>query len=84
MASKMNISKFQLYMKHSRTLVKARALTVVLMKTFCSFNFINISNALGNITQSRLSNLCSIGIDLILEDKRFENIIGEFIKFYAK
>jgi len=82
-ASKMNISKFHLNMKYSRTLVGAKALTVVLMRSLCNFRSSDISSVLGNITQSRISKLSSIGIELIGTEEKYESIIGEFINFYA-
>ncbi|MCB2353198.1 transposase [Clostridium estertheticum] len=82
-ASKMNVSKIQLYMKYSRNLVIAKALTVVLMRSLCNFKSSDISSALGNITQARISMLSTIGINLIGTNKKFENIIGDFIKCYA-
>ena len=82
-ASKMNISKFQLYTKYSRKFVKAKALTVVLMKSFCNFKSREISSTLGNISQSRVSKLSTIGINLIGTEEKFENIINDFIKCHA-
>jgi len=82
-ASKMNISKIHLYMKYSRKLVAAKALTVVLMRSLCNLKSSDISSTLGNITQSRVSKLSSIGIDLIGTDKKYEDIIYDFIKCYA-
>jgi len=82
-ASKMNISKFHLNIKYSRKLVGAKALMVVLMRGLCNFKFSDISSALGNITQARVSQLTSIGIELIGTDEKYESIIGEFIKFHA-
>jgi putative transposase len=82
-ASKMNISKISLYMKYSRKLVNAKALTVVLMRSLCNFKASDISIALGNITQARVSRLSTIGIELIGTEANYENIIGDFIKCYA-
>ena len=82
-ASKMNISKIHLYMKYSRSLVQAKALVVVLMRSLCDFKSIDISSTLGNITQARISKLSTIGIELIGTNEKFENIIGDFIKCYA-
>jgi len=79
----MNISKIHLYMKYSRGLVKAKALVVVLMRSLCNFKSIDISTALGNITQSRVSKLSSIGIELIEIEEDYKNIIEDFIKCYA-
>ena len=82
-ALKMNISKIHFNIKYSRKFVGARALAVVLMRSLCNFKSSDISNKLGNITQSRISRLSSIGIELIGTDEKYENIIGEFIKCYA-
>jgi putative transposase len=82
-ASRMNISKTHLNMKYSRKLVQAKALAVVLMRSLCDFKSSDISSILGNITQSRVSKLSTIGIDLIGTDEKFENIIHDFIECYA-
>jgi len=82
-ASKMNISKIHLYTKYSRKLVHAKALTVVLMRSFCNFKSSDISGILGNITQSRISKLSTIGIELIGSEEKYENIIYDFIKSHA-
>lgn len=82
-ASRMKVSKIHLYMKYSRKLVQAKALTVVLMRSLCNFKSSDISSTLGNITQARVSKLSTIGIELIGTDEKFENIINDFIKCYA-
>ncbi|WP_253200746.1 transposase [Clostridium sp. CF012] len=82
-ALKMNISEFHFITKYSRKLVGVKALTVVLMRSLCNFKFSDISSALGNITQARVSQLTSIGIELIGTEKKYESIIEDFIKFYA-
>ncbi|MBZ9606921.1 transposase [Clostridium estertheticum] len=82
-ASKMNVSKTHLYMKYSRKLVRAKALTVILMRSLCNFKSSDISSTLGNITQSRVSKLSTIGIELIGTEEKYENIIMDFIKRYA-
>ncbi len=81
--SKMDISKFHLNIKYSRKLVSAKALTVILMRSLCDFKFSDISSVLGNISQARLSKLSNIGIELIGNEQKYENIIGEFIECYA-
>ena len=82
-ASKMDISKGNLYTKHGRKFVKARALAVVLMRSLCNFKCSDITRMLGNITQARISRLSTIGIELIRTEEKYENIFGEFIKYYA-
>lgn len=82
-ASKMDISEIHLHMKYSRNLVHSKALAVVLMKSLCNFKSSDISSILGNITQSRVSKLSTIGIELIGTDEKYENLIEDFIKCYA-
>jgi len=83
-AASLNISKFHLNTKYSRKFVGARALAVVLMRGLCNFKLIDISRMLGNITHSRISKLCSIGIELIETDENFQNIMLEFTNCYSK
>ena len=82
-ASKMNISKILLSTKYSRKPVHARALTIVLMRSLYNFKSSDISSLLGNITQARISKLTSIGIELIAAEKKYENIIEDFINCYS-
>ncbi|HEY8889957.1 MAG TPA: transposase [Clostridium sp.] len=82
-ASRMKISKIHLYMKYSRKIVQAKALTVVLMRSLCNFKSSDISRTLGNISQARVSRLSTIGIELIGAEEKYENIISEFIKCHA-
>lgn len=42
----------------------------------------DICRLLGNITQSRVSKLCSIRFKLMDEDERYKNILNEFITQY--
>ncbi len=82
-ASVMDISKAQLYMKYSRKLVEAKALVVVLMRSLCDFKSSIICSIFGNITQARVSKLSSIGIELIRTDEKYKNIFEDFIKHYS-
>jgi putative transposase len=79
--NKMSISKRALSMKWSRKLVEAKALLIVLMRSLCNFRCSTICNILGNITQTRVSVLSSIGIELIMNDKRYLDFIDEFINY---
>ena len=66
-----------------KSIIAAKALAIVLMKSLCNFTSSDITSVLGNITQARISKLSSIGIDLITEEKKYENIIGDFIEYFA-
>lgn len=50
------------------------------MRRFCDFKEKQICEVIGNITQSRISRLCSIGLEVICKEERYKNIIDDFIK----
>lgn len=81
-SAKTGVDKFKLYIKNSHSNTKARALCVLLMRGLCNFKCSDICKSLGNITQSRVSSLCSMGINIIDTDPQFKNIINNFILTY--
>lgn len=80
--SKMDISDTKLHSKHSRSMVEVKALLVFMMRSLCNFKCKDICKVLGNITQSRVSMLSSIGIELI-DEERYRGMVNEFISCYA-
>lgn len=82
-ASKMNMSELKLHMKYNRELVEVKALIVVLMRSLCNYKCSDICKVFGNISQVRVSELSSIGIKLIDENKKYSNIVNEFIECYG-
>jgi putative transposase len=79
-ALKMNISKVKLHMKNSKAIVEAKALLVLLMRCVCNYKCSDICRTLGNITQSRVSKLCSIASELIDKEEKYRRIVEVFIK----
>jgi len=82
-ASKLSILEIKLHMKYSRELVEAKALIVLLMRSLCNFKCSDICKVLGNISQVRVSELSSIGINLIDRNDKYKGIVKEFIECYA-
>lgn len=80
--SKMGVSEEKVRGKHSRSLVEIKALLVFMMRSLCNYNCSDICKLLGNISQSRVSMLSSIGIK-ILDEEKYRNIVSEFIQCYA-
>lgn len=76
---RMNISKLKLHMKNSRKAVEAKALLVLLMRSLCNYKCSDICRILGNITQSRVSKLCSIATELIDSNEQFRLIVSDFL-----
>lgn len=81
-ANKLGIPRISLCLKGSKNLVEAKALIVVIMRSLCNLKCVDICNALGNITQMRVSNLSSIGIKLIYDGK-YGDFMQEFISSHA-
>ncbi|WP_373899406.1 transposase [Haloimpatiens sp. FM7315] len=78
-AKETGIKKIMLYIKNKKNTVKARALTALLMRCLCDYKCKDICKTLGNITQSNVSRLCYIGVNIMLTNKKYENIIEKFI-----
>ncbi|WP_373897631.1 transposase [Haloimpatiens sp. FM7315] len=76
------INRLMIYVKNSRRTKSVRALAILLMRSFCDFRCSEICKLLGNITQSRVSTLCSFGIDLITKNEAYNNIVEKFISNY--
>ncbi|KAJ51961.1 REP element-mobilizing transposase RayT [Clostridium tetanomorphum] len=73
------IEKRKIYFKNLREATESRALCVLLMRHFCNFYYKDICKTIGNITLSRISKLCSIGINTICSKRKYNNIIEDFL-----
>lgn len=62
------INERLLHFKNIREITNARAFAVILMRGVCNFRCIDICRELGNITEARVSALCSQGIELLKID----------------
>jgi len=74
------LNKNEIVIKYNRNSIESKALIVLLMRRFCDFKIKEICSAIGNITQSRVSILCNLGIKLIVENEKYKNIINNFEK----
>ena len=78
-AKKTNTEKAILHTKNNKSATEARALLVLLMKSLCNYNSREICAYIGNITQTNVSRLIGIGLNLIKENPTYMNIFEEFI-----
>ncbi|MHC1719345.1 MAG: transposase [Clostridiaceae bacterium] len=76
---KLNISKAELMMKHSKKTVEQRAIFSLFLKCFCDYRNKDICAIIGNISQSRVSALCSYGLDLIRAKIEYKSLVSDFI-----
>ena len=70
-----DIDKRLIYIKNNKKSTTTRALCVFMMRCFCNYTQKEICSVIGNITQSRVSRLCSIGLEEILNNDRYKGII---------
>lgn len=78
----MGLKEMSLKMKHSRKLTVLRAICVLFMRSFCDLKYKNICQVMGNITQSRASRLCSIGVEALEVNERYRVMAEEFMEKY--
>ena len=79
----MEISKVRLLAKNTRGSLKSKAIMVFLMRCLCNMKCSDICRLFGNMTQSRISRLCRIGVELYEEDKKYKDIVDKFIEMHA-
>lgn len=77
------INKAMVFIKNNKNAKIIRALAVLIMRSLCSVKHKDISEILGNITQSRVSKLCSMGVDIISNEEKYSGLIERFILKYG-
>ncbi|SQB33496.1 transposase IS200-family protein [Clostridium cochlearium] len=60
-----------------------KALACLFMRSFCNYRCKDICKVLGNITQSSISRLCSIGVELISTEDKYKDLMNKFISEYS-
>jgi len=73
-------NKGDVHIKNNKKYTKIRAVSCFLMSCFCNIHQKHLCVMLGNITQSRVSKLCSMGIEIAYRDKEYEGIVEKFLK----
>jgi hypothetical protein len=79
-AEKMGVNPIMLHMKNSKGTTEGKALSVLMMRKYCNFRCSDICRVLEGITQTRVSQLCSMGLKMIVEEPRYRSIVEGFIK----
>lgn len=74
-----NISENVLRMKSNRKATENRAIFILLMRSLCDYKYDKICEIIGNISQSRVSALCSFGADLIMKNEKYNGLIIELL-----
>ncbi|MCY6959652.1 transposase [Clostridium brassicae] len=73
------INEIMFYVRNNKKSKIIKALAALLMRGLCNYRCKDICKVLGNTTQSTVSRLCSIGVELISTEDKYKNIINKFI-----
>ncbi|WP_053955317.1 transposase [Inediibacterium massiliense] len=71
------MEKNRVHVKYKRQYVKLRAISCFLMSCYCNINQKNICQLVGNITQTRVSSLSMIGMEMAFKEKE---LLDQFLK----
>lgn len=75
----MDITRIKLVTKNTMGSLEAKAMLVFLLRCLCNVKCGDICKIFGNISQSRISGLCRLGVELYDKDKSFHDKIEKFI-----
>jgi len=75
-----DVDEKMLKWKYKREAKESRALCVFLIRYYCDFTYKQICSLIGRLTLSRVSELSNIGLELIENNKRYMNIMEDFLK----
>ena len=76
-ADYLKLDKELVGIKYKRQYIKIRAISCFLMSCYCNISQKDICKLLGNITQTRVSKLSMIGMDMVLKERE---ILERFLK----
>jgi len=77
-SQKFNIDKLMLRIKRAKEVKEAKAILCFVLRKFCDLRCADICRILGNMGQSNVSKLCSLGRELVKEDK-YRNIVDDIL-----
>ncbi|WP_053956651.1 transposase [Inediibacterium massiliense] len=76
-AEYLKMDKSRVHIKYKRQYVKLRAISCFLMSCYCNMNQKSICQLIGNITQTQVSTLSTIGMKMTFEE---QELLDEFLR----
>ncbi|QCX33030.1 transposase [Caloramator sp. E03] len=78
-SQKFNVDKLMLRIKRAKEAKEAKAILCFVLRKFCDLRCADICRILGNMGQSNVSKLCSLGRELVKEEK-YKNIVDDILR----
>lgn len=82
--NKFKVNKHLIFSKNVREFVHIRALIITMLRSLCDINIKSICSLLGNICASNVSRLSSVGVDLLMNNSIYSNLIDEYVTLNLK
>jgi putative transposase len=76
---KTGIPKEHIGVKYQRTSTESKALCTFLMRSMCGLTYSQICSIVGNLSQTRVSKLTSIGLSIVCNDERYKSFVEDFL-----
>ncbi len=70
-----NLKRDALFLKNNREICEFKSIFILLCRNLCNMSYKELGKILINNSQANLSRLCSNGVELVMEDIRYKNII---------
>ncbi|QCX33685.1 transposase [Caloramator sp. E03] len=77
-SQKFNVDKLMLRIKRAKEAKEAKAILCFVLRKFCDLRCADICRILGNMGQSNVSKLCSLGRELVKEEK-YKDIVNDIL-----
>lgn len=74
-----NTKDKHIHVKYKKKYTHIRALGCFFMSCFCNINQKDICEVIGNITQSRVSELSNMGVELAFNNSRYKGVVDGFL-----
>jgi putative transposase len=77
--AKTGIDRDWLRMKYNREATESKALCVFLMRSMCGLTYTEICSVVGNLSQTRVSSLTSLGIKVVYTNQSYKGFVEDFL-----
>lgn len=78
-ANELKVDSNIIFFKNARSSTAFRAISIFFMRSFCGYSLKEICKFIGNITLSRVSQMCSYAVELLRVNNQYREMIVKFL-----